>query len=292
VFAVLLRVLGPVVVLLLLTLFGCGHSGRSGGRQRAGLAALGASRCRVTVPNRSTPPGERPDRGYDGNGALWTALPLDGNVVGIRQELLSHPGASQRVIGEGVFGIVRADGAVAVKFPWWGRRGATDALTITGRRLDRSASPLRVDAPPGSGSPGFWASRIIFPTEGCWSVTGRAQAGTLTFTVHVMKANDARVAAPTCGCPYPTRPWTNLRISRSPFPRPPQVRARPQHHRSLLASLLRASKRASRSALPDARNGRRQAGASRPGVLRDLRFGVARQARGVRCSRTCRRAAR
>jgi N-acetylmuramoyl-L-alanine amidase len=190
VFAVLLRVLGPVVVLLLLTLFGCGHSGRAGGRQRAGLAALGASRCRVTVPNRSTPPGGRPDRGYDGNGALWTALPLDGNVVGIRQKLLSHPVASQRAIGEGVFGIVRADGAVAVKFPWWGRQGATDPLMISGRRLDQPASPLRVDTPPGSGSPGFWASRIIFPTEGCWSITGRAQAGTLTFTVHVMKANE------------------------------------------------------------------------------------------------------
>src|ERR1700686_1621315 len=181
------RVLSRVVMLPLLTaLIGCSHGGRSGEGQRAGGAAISASRCQVSVPNKSTPPGERPGQGYDGNGALWTALPLNGDVVGVQEaQLRSHPGMLQT--GDGVFGIIRADGAIAVKFPWWGRRGATDQLTITGRRLDQSASPLRVDRPPGSGSPGFWASRLIFPTEGCWSVTGRAHAGALTFTVRVRK---------------------------------------------------------------------------------------------------------
>ena len=188
--AVWLRVLSPVVVLLLLqALLGCGRGSGSDQRQRAELATLGASRCQVTVPNQSTQAGAPLGPGNDRNGALWTSLPSDGNVVGVRRELLAHTEALRRAIGEGVFGILRADGAIAVKFPWWGRRGTTDPLTITGRRRDQSASPLRVDAPPGSGSPGFWASRIIFPTEGCWSVTGRAQAGTLTFTVRVVKAN-------------------------------------------------------------------------------------------------------
>jgi hypothetical protein len=58
-------------------------------------------------------------------------------------------------------------------------------LTITRRRLDQPASPLRVDAPPGSGVSGFWASRLVFPTKGCWSVTGRTQEGALTFIVRV-----------------------------------------------------------------------------------------------------------
>jgi hypothetical protein len=179
------RVLSPVGVLLLLTaLIGCGQSERSDEGQRVRAAAVGASRCQVTIPNNSTPPGERPGQGYDGNGALWTALPLNGDVVGVRKEMLSHP---SELPAEGVFGVIRTDGSIAVKFPWWGRRGARDPLSITGRRLDQSAPPLRVDRPPGSGSPGFWASRIIFPTEGCWSVTGRAQAGTLTFIVRVSR---------------------------------------------------------------------------------------------------------
>jgi hypothetical protein len=179
------RLLRPAVALVLLVaLVGCARGGRAGEGHRSGIAAVGVSRCQATVPNDRTPPREPPGRGYDGNGALWTALPLNGKVVGIRQELLSHAGQ----LPEGVFGIVRADGAIAVKFPWWGRRGAADALTITGHRLDQSGSPLRVDAPPGSGTPGFWASRIIFPTEGCWSVTARARAGALTFIVQVTRA--------------------------------------------------------------------------------------------------------
>ncbi len=182
-----LRVLSPGFVLLLLTaLIGCGPGGRAGGGQRPRAAAVGALPCRATVPNNSTPPGERPGQGYYGNGALWTALPLDGTVVGVpEEELRSHPGTLQT--GGGVFGIIRADGAIAAKFPWWGRQGATDSLTVTGRRLDQSASPLRVDHSPGSGSPGFWASRLIFPTGGCWSVTGRAHAGALTFRVRVSR---------------------------------------------------------------------------------------------------------
>jgi hypothetical protein len=161
---------------------GCANG--ASGRHPADLEASHGSRCPVTTPNNSTPPGERPGQGYDANGALWTTLPGNGKVVGVRQELLSHPGQ----LPEGVFGIIRADGAIAVKFPWWGRRATNDTLTISGHRLDEPASPLRVEAPPNSGKPGFWASRIIFPTTGCWIVTGRARAGALTFVVLVARA--------------------------------------------------------------------------------------------------------
>lgn len=60
----------------------------------------------------------------------------------MRERSRSHPEALQT--GEGVFGIIRADGAIAVKFRWWGRQGATDALGITGRRLDQSAKSAGV----------------------------------------------------------------------------------------------------------------------------------------------------
>jgi hypothetical protein len=181
-----LRLLIPVAVLVPpVALVGCG-GGRARQPRQAGLATATSWHCQVTVPNGGTPPGERPGQGDHGNGRLWTALPLDGSVVGVRRELLSHPAALQRAIGDGVFGIVGTNGTVAAKFPWWGHPGET--LTITGRRLDQSGPPLRVERRPGSGSRGFWASRIIFPAEGCWSVTGRTQAASLTFVVRVIKA--------------------------------------------------------------------------------------------------------
>jgi hypothetical protein len=44
--------------------------------------------------------------------------------------------------------------------------------------------------PPETGFSGdaFWASFIIFPTEGCWEVTGKVEASRLTFVTLVVKA--------------------------------------------------------------------------------------------------------
>lgn len=124
--------------------------------------------CPVTIANGQTPPGERPSPGMHGNGMLWTALWSEGTVV-------FRPGGS---------GFVLPDGALQMKFPWW--RGVRGPLTIEGRRLDAAAPSLRARIPSGySGS--FQATGLIFPTPGCWEVTGRVGSASLTFVVAVEK---------------------------------------------------------------------------------------------------------
>lgn len=75
------------------------------------------------------------------------------------------------------------DGSLDMKFPWW--RAVRGRLTITGRRLDGPADPLRARVPEGYGETGFQASGIIFPSEGCWKITGRAGDAELTFVLEV-----------------------------------------------------------------------------------------------------------
>jgi hypothetical protein len=132
--------------------------------------------CAVTLPNGSQPPvknfggtvtyspnytglRDAPVKGAHGNGKLWTVLPPDGTVV------------------------FRLGGAE--KFPWW--RRVRGKLSIQGRRLDASAPPLRARIPEGYGDTGFQSTALIFPTEGCWEVTGKAGEASLTFVTKVVR---------------------------------------------------------------------------------------------------------
>jgi hypothetical protein len=126
-------------------------------------------KCPVTIANGDGPPGEGSSPDYHGNGALWTALPPGGIDKG---------------------GTPEPDGSTSQKYPWW-TVGTMGELTIQGRRVDAPAPPLR--ARINSGAPEtafaevaggrFWSSGISFPTEGCWQVTGRVGATSLTFVV-------------------------------------------------------------------------------------------------------------
>lgn len=146
--------------------------------------------CPVTVPNGEQPPvgenvfGRGP--GGHGNGGLWTNLWTWGE--GAVQVPPTH---------------VNPDGSLGgMKWPWW--RGVPGTLTIEGRRLDGVAPPLRAEVPEGYGDRGFQPTGLIFPTAGCWEVTGRAGEVSLTFVVLVERVNAAGtpVAAaedePTC----------------------------------------------------------------------------------------------
>jgi hypothetical protein len=75
-----------------------------------------------------------------------------------------------------------------MKWPWW--RAVRAKLTIEGRRLDAPAPPLRADIPDGYGASGFQPSALVFPTEGCWEVTGNAGDARLTFLVLVVKVGE------------------------------------------------------------------------------------------------------
>ena len=138
------------------------------GEHREGLrrAILRLGSCPVTAPNRITAPGQLPNANVHGNGSLWVALWRDGIIV-----------ADSSMIG--------ADGLVRAKFGWW--RLPEGRLRIEGRRLDAAAPPAGASIPDGYAPSGFQASGVLFPTEGCWEVTGRVADASLSFVVLVVK---------------------------------------------------------------------------------------------------------
>jgi hypothetical protein len=127
--------------------------------------------CPVTEPNGSTPPGEDPDRTSNvlGNGAIWVGLYPEGTVI-------FEP--------DGPGGRDPLTGAYAMKFWWW--RGVEGQLEITGQRLDGEAPPMWGGVPEGYGDTGFQATGLVFPTEGCWEVTGRVGDASITFVTRVV----------------------------------------------------------------------------------------------------------
>ena len=82
-------------------------------------------------------------------------------------------------------GFITSDGALGMKFGW--QRGIRGTLTITGRRLDAEAPPLRSEVNNGLGDIGFHSSYVIFPTPGCWEVTGHVADASVTFITKVTK---------------------------------------------------------------------------------------------------------
>ena len=133
------------------------------------LDKAASSTCEVTRPNgRGTFLEDPPSDGY-GNGLISTGLWSDGTVV-------FRPGGP---------GFVTSDGSLGMKWGW--RRAIRGRLRIEGRRLDETAPPLRAEIPSGYSDFGFQATHLIFPTPGCWEVTGRVGATSLTFVTRVQK---------------------------------------------------------------------------------------------------------
>jgi mono/diheme cytochrome c family protein len=128
-----------------------------------------ASTCKVTRPNGQGTFLEDPSLDGYGNGLISTGLWSDGTVV-------FRPGGP---------GFVTSDGSLGMKWGW--RRAIRGRLRIEGRRLDETAPPLRAEIPSGYSDFGFQATHLIFPTPGCWEVTGRVGATSLTFVTRVQK---------------------------------------------------------------------------------------------------------
>lgn len=131
--------------------------------------------CVVTQPNGVQPPPEAHvfgrGAGDFGNEALWTSLWMWGE--GEIQVDLGH---------------VRQDGALGLmKWAWY--RFVPGVLTVEGRRLDAPATPMEADVPEGYGDRGFLPTGLLFPTEGCWEITGRVGEASLTFVTRVVKVD-------------------------------------------------------------------------------------------------------
>jgi hypothetical protein len=121
--------------------------------------------CSVTLPagsHRAGDPAGLGDQGY-GNGELWVGLWPKGGIHATEDNM--------NRLGE-----------IVMKFPW--DRAMRGGLEVTGQRLDANAPPLRARL-PDYGSSGFQPSALIFPTEGCWEVTGRVGRSSLTFVTSV-----------------------------------------------------------------------------------------------------------
>lgn len=95
-------------------------------------------------------------------------------------------------------GHVRADGSIAgLKWAWW--RYVPSELTTEGRRIDGDAKPLRSTVLDGYGDSDFQVFGITLPTRGCWELTGRVGAESLTFVVWVEVCDPSATAVASPG---------------------------------------------------------------------------------------------
>lgn len=130
--------------------------------------------CEITKPNGVVADGGEPYKESYGNSKLSLGpfgLWSNGTVI------LRPDGA----------GFVTPEGWLGMKFGW--QRSVRGRLTVEGRRLDGRALALMAETGYDP-QIGFQATALIFPTPGCWEVTGRVGAASLTFVTRVEKIGD------------------------------------------------------------------------------------------------------
>jgi LysM repeat protein len=130
-------------------------------------ATSGKFPCPVTLPNGSQPYGKTTDEdpNFHGNDQLWTKLWPNGKIYMLPADQMPDGSFSQK---------------------WYFERGVNGALIVEGHRLDAEAAPLRADIPSGYGETGLQVLSLIFPTTGCWEVTGHVGDVSLTFVTEVV----------------------------------------------------------------------------------------------------------
>jgi hypothetical protein len=129
--------------------------------------------CPITQPNAfyATPPSHF----YGGPGsyqneALWTTIWMWG------QDGIVYVPLDDRI---------GSDGSInSMKWAWY--RFKPGEFSITGRRLDATVPPLDAWIPDYGNTPGFQSTGLIFPSLGCWEITGHLDEETLTFVVWVV----------------------------------------------------------------------------------------------------------
>jgi hypothetical protein len=138
-------------------------------------AKIATASCPVTLPRKAPEEAKNmwASSAADWNGALYVGgLWPNGTIV-------FRPGG---------VGFILPDGSLAMKFGWLRGPGLRGKLIIHGRRLDTSGPPLRADIPAGYADTGFQATELIFPSVGCWKVTGEVGSTKVTFVTRVVKS--------------------------------------------------------------------------------------------------------
>jgi hypothetical protein len=133
------------------------------------VASSASSVCSVTYPDGSVPPQENVNspHGYaNKNKTLWVAISEKGEMR-VRQD---------------------EDGwLIAPKVAW--SRGIRGRLTVTGGRLDKLAPAMKSVISDAYGDIGFQPVSLVFPSEGCWKITGKVGGEELTFINKVTKSD-------------------------------------------------------------------------------------------------------
>jgi len=129
--------------------------------------------CEVTMPNGIGIGGES-RLGVHGNGRIQVGLWLDGVTLIGRQSRGSA--------------FVTSAGELGTHFLW--RRDIPGPMTLSGRRLDGPAPPMRSFIHDPDTMDGFLSTSAMFPTAGCWEVTGRVGQTSLTFVTQVVQVGD------------------------------------------------------------------------------------------------------
>lgn len=115
--------------------------------------------------------------------------PTDMGVVG--NAALAAYSYGKFVFEPGGSGFVDHDGALGIKFAW--ERYKPGLLHVGGRRLDGPAAFARAYISNGYGDVGFQPTYLIFPTPGCWEITGFVgdlRESAVTFVMLVEKVGD------------------------------------------------------------------------------------------------------
>lgn len=163
--------------------------------------------CPVTQPNTFFPPGE-------------TTGPE--NAIGNDQVIVEYwKNGTDSLLTENP-----ADNSFRWEVWWW--RNVTGALDIEGRRIDAESESLHVEFADSTGDTGPQKTILIFPSPGCWEVTGRAGDASLTFVLEV--ASRQTIPTPEAVIETNTTPpphsggydWRNTKLYLSvPLPQTP-----------------------------------------------------------------------
>jgi hypothetical protein len=141
-----------------------------GGGQALSQESASTNSCQGTAPNGIGPKGVTNAVGYYGNEALSVYLGQNGRTITFKPD---GPGE------------VLSDGSLSMKFQW--HRNVPGALTVEGRRLDASVSPMHATVAAGYGQIGVQPTTLTFPTPGCWEITGHLGDASLRFIADVVK---------------------------------------------------------------------------------------------------------
>ena len=169
------------VVLLVSLLMGADAAPQSASKQSARKPTL--ETCPVTLPLKRTGPSDAMSFFEPGTSHWKPVLILGPFGLWPEGTVVFRPGGSGEIL---------PDGSLSMKFGWTRGEGLRGKLKIHGRRLDAPAPPLRARIPDGYGDTGFQVSGLIFPTEGCWEVTGEVGDTRLTFVTRVIRIKEPK----------------------------------------------------------------------------------------------------